>query len=187
MFPRYGIILFLSVCLLSFSCTIKKDSYIKYLFVNDCNLQIEFLCPEQYNHPVRGTMYDIAPGDSSLKSAGEAPFTVMPVLPYRHWRVISGYSSIEEMSPYDTVRVFVINGEDGSPPREVMYSNEDYFCRYDLTFKNLYDLLNDNKEIVISFPPSEAMRKVKMCPSFDTVNELYSFVGHQITNPKEPE
>ena len=54
-----------------------------------------------------GDMRDIASDDTTMDSAGQAHFSRMSVLPHSQWRYDSEYGSIEEMSPYDTVRVFV--------------------------------------------------------------------------------
>lgn len=50
-----------------------------------------------------------------------------------------------------------------------IFESEDYLCRYDLTKKDLYDLVDFEGNIKISFPPSLDMRNVKMWPKYEEV------------------
>ena len=75
----------------------------------------------------------------------------------------SNYTTLEEMSPYDTVRVFVYNRNDSEKVLEV----DEYYYRYDLTTKDMRNLLNDKNQLEISYPPDERMKDIKMCPRYN--------------------
>ena len=165
----------LSVLLFLTTCCVKPDNSMVFSFENDSSIDIVFLAPIRYIHEVHflwGTMYDLDAKDTTSTSAWRAHFADLDLFPKKRMQFSSGYSSIEEMSPYDTVRIFVF---DGRYRREVnpdeIFESEDYLlCRYDFTSKNLYDLVDPEGNIKISFPPSIAMSKVKMFPKYEEVN-----------------
>ena len=180
----YRPIFLIFILVLAFSCD-RNEGCIRYVLVNNSSLQIEYLLPIKYNYGVPfewGTMEDIAPDDTTMKSAGQV-FSYKYFRPYSRWSYNTGYKSIKDMSPYDTVRVFVYDGAYYDcrpvPDRHIFYDNEDFYCRYDLTLNNLSDLLDSNGNIVICFPPSEAMMAMKMFPPYQKVLDKYSVVGQQ--------
>ena len=159
-----------------FSC-IKQDASIRFLFINNSSVHVEFLFPAQHsgNVPYKwGTMYDLAPEDTTSSSAWHVGFSYIHLLPGSHGSFDSGYNSIEQMSPYDTVRFFVFDGSYHYLPsdkinQDTIFESENYLCRYDLTKNDLYHLAESSGDIVISYPPSEKMKNVKMFPSYERV------------------
>lgn len=168
----------LSISLIT-SC-IKPDNSIKYIFENNLSIHIEFLYPKRYLHEVHfgwGTMYDLNPTDTTSASAWHAYFTYTDLFPNTCWKDSSGYSSIEEMSPYDTVRIFVFDGRYHYLPevnQNEIFESESYFCRYDLTSEDLLNLMDQEGNIRIAFPPSIEMSKVKMFPKYEEAREYSS-------------
>ena len=158
-------------CLLS--CSFDKTDGIKYLFINESDADVEFLFPADPGRSAPyhwGDMRDIAPNDTTMASAGKAHFSRIAILPHSQWRYNSGYESIEEMSPYDTVRIFVYDhGYYNLNSPEMVFERELFYCRYDLTPENLHNLINTNGDIQICYPPSKSMSEVKMNPSFEEI------------------
>ena len=170
------------VCLyLALPACVKHEDTIRYLFINSTSMNIEFLYPRHYSNAAPfswGTMYDLEPTDTTAYSAYNAHFAWEHFLPNSQGVCDSGYATIEGMSPYDTVRIFVFDASCYYPPYTSSdcikrYESEDYYCRYDLTIKDLYDLTNSRGDIEISFPPSERMRTIKMCPSYEDIRKKY--------------
>ena len=160
---------------------VKPDSSINYSFENNLSTDVEFLYPKRYTYAVPfswGTMYDLSSEDTTSTSAWHANFAYMRLLPNSKWHDSSGYDSIEEMSPYDTVRIFVFDGQYyylpyyEVNPNEI-HESEDYLCRYDLTTTDLYGLVDQNGYIRIAFPPSTEMSNVKMYPKYEDLCKLY--------------
>lgn len=157
-------------CISTITSCVKPDSSIRFIFENNCSVDVDILYPKRYTRAVPfswGTMYDLDPNDTTSTGAWRAHFANMHLLPHDKESDYSGFDSIEMMSPYDTVRIFVFDGQHHHLPyNEVnindIYESEDYYCRYDLTSKDLKSLLDTNENIVISFPPSEKMKSVKM-------------------------
>lgn len=169
--------------LLSFltSCCVKDDGSIKYYFENNLPIDLDFLYPKRYTHEVHfswGTMYDLESQDTTSAAAWHANFTYMHLSPNSSWHDNSGYSSINEMSPYDTVRIFVFDGRYIYLPYEEVnqnevYESEDYLCRYDLTSYDLLRLSDQKGNIKITFPPSVEMSKMKMFPKYEDIYAIY--------------
>lgn len=118
-----------------------------------------------------GNMYDLDSRDTTVASAWRAGFGYDLLFPNERLESRSGYYSIEDMSPYDTVRIFVFDGQNhyllsSKKNRDEYFESEKYLCRYDLTAEDLYDLLDKDGKIVVSYPPSNAMSIVKMFPSY---------------------
>ncbi len=85
------------------------------------------------------------------------------------------YSTIEEMMPYDTMRVFVYDGlfrQDPYGPLAgnlVPIENDLYFVRYDISIEDARKLINEKGELEIHFPPNERMKNIKMWPRYEEV------------------
>ena len=85
------------------------------------------------------------------------------------------YSTLEEMVPYDTMRVFVYDGlfrQDPYGPLAgnlVPIENDLYFVRYDISIEDARKLINDKGELEIHFPPDERMKDIKMWPRYEDV------------------
>lgn len=158
-------------------CCVKPGSAIKYSFENNLSMDVDFLYPKRYTYEVPfswGTMYDLDSTDTTSTAAWHANFTFMHLPPNSIGQDESGYSSIEEMSPYDTVRIFVFDGRYHYLPynevnQDELYESEGYLCRYDLTSKDLLNLIDPQGNIGISFPPSIEMKKVKMFPKYEEI------------------
>lgn len=169
------IIVFVSF-LLTYSCSKDDVNHIYFMMENNCSLQIEFLFPEKHSNSVPflwGTMKDLECNDTTINGAWKAHFGRMTVMPHSQWTTDSGFCTIEEMAPYDTFRVFVYDASyHYLPPSEndldEFFKTETYYCRYDLTSENLYDLLDSNRNIVIAFPPPNNMSLVKMWPPYES-------------------
>ena len=168
----YIILLSLAAC-----CCGRPDRSIKFVFENNLSIDIEFLYPRRFPYAVPfawGTMYDLSPNDTTSTAAWHAHFARMSLLPNSSWPAKSGFGSIEDMSPYDTVRIFVFDARFYHLPYyegnlDEIFESEDYLCRYDLTKKDLYGLVDFEGNIKISFPPSLDMRNVKMWPKYEEV------------------
>ena len=108
-------------------------------------------------------MFDIDIDDTTVTSARPL-FARSTVFPYSKDQVCySNYLTLEEMSPYDTVRIFVYSRKDSKKVLEV----DEYYYRYDLTTKDMRNLLNDKNQLEISYPPDERMKDIKMCPRYN--------------------
>ena len=170
-------ILFILLLFLTTYC-VRPDNSMVFSFENNSSIDVDFLCPIKYTYAVPfvwGTMYDLDANDTTSTGAWRAHFAWVSLLPESRKQVYSGYNSIEEMSPYDTVRIFVFDGRYHYLPyyernQDEIFESEDYLCRYDFTSKDLYDLVDPDGNIKISFPPSIAMSKVKMFPKYEEVN-----------------
>ena len=69
----------------------------------------------------------------------------------------------------DTLSVFVIHGDTAlMRPWKDIKENNNYIVRYDLSYS---DYLNLNERI--PFPPTEAMRDMKMWPPYEEVRKMY--------------
>lgn len=155
-----------------------ENSYY-FHFVNDTKGSICFIFPAKYQHAHFKcvTMKDIEPNDTTIKSV-IGYFDEEDLTPRNNSRRNSGFLKIEDMSPYDTVRVFVIDGKIPEGGRSSYYSEHDqYYCRFDFTEENLKQLLDDNGDIMICFPPDIRMKHIKMYPSYDDVCATFSVVG----------
>lgn len=176
LFIRRCFLLFISCCL-CLACDWEKqdENAIHFLLVNDSSVNVEFMLPVNYDgrmHYTWGNMKDIEPSDTTRKSAKRVGFHRCAVFASEHKiRENSGFHSIPEMAPYDTVRIFVYDYSVylQSPPPSMSdyWEKEDYYCRYDLTTHDLYSLVNSDGDIVICFPPDESMRNVKMWPPYE--------------------
>ena len=160
---------------------VKQEDTIRYLFINSTSTDIEFLYPRHYSNDVHfswGTMYDLEPTDTTAYSAYNAHFTWQHFPPNSQGVCDSGYATIEGMSPYDTVRIFVFDASCYYPPYTnsdciKRYESEDYYCRYDLTSKDLHSLVDQTGNIRISFPPTVEMSSVKMFPDYKTLSKTF--------------
>lgn len=178
-FFRRGLILIIS-CFLCIACDYEKqdDNAIHFLFVNNSSVNVEFMYPIHYDgrmHFDWGNMNDIEPNDTTRKSAYHVGFGRESVFAIDlRVRRNSGFHSIPEMAPYDTVRIFVYDYsfylQPLSPTKFEYWEKEDYYCRYDLTSSDLYNLINSEGDIEISFPPDESMMNVKMWPPYDVIH-----------------
>lgn len=89
--------------------------------------------------------------------------------------ILSYFLSLEEMMPYDTMRVFVYDGlfrQDPYGPLAgnlVPIENDLYFVRYDISIEDARKLINDKGELEIHFPPDERMKNIKMWPRYEDV------------------
>ena len=158
-------VLFIAVVALAVviqSC-VRKDG-VWYNFVNNSADEVEFLFPTKpmsYYPFICGDMFDIDIDDTTVTSARPL-FARSTVFPYSKDQVCySNYLTLEEMSPYDTVRIFVYSRKDSKKVLEV----DEYYYRYDLTTKDMRNLLNDKNQLEICYPPDERMKDIKMCPS----------------------
>ena len=144
---------------------------IRYKFINNCDIDVEFIAPIKpmswNHHQMCGDMHDIAINDTTLLQAKQLFFRAIMRSNSSH-SVCNNYSSIEEMSPYDTVRIFVRPLDANGYP---MVDSDEYLCRYDLSLKDLSLLLNSDNEIVICYPPDETMRRFKMWPTYGFYND----------------
>ena len=84
------------------------------------------------------------------------------------------YLTLEEMMPYDTMRVFVFDRkyEDVLIPIE----NDLYLVRYDISIGDAQRLINEEGELEIHFPPDERMKDIKMWPKYADVVTRYDNV-----------
>jgi len=84
------------------------------------------------------------------------------------------YLTLEEMMPYDTMRVFVFDRkyEDVLIPVE----NDLYLVRYDISIGDAQRLINEEGELEIHFPPDERMKDIKMWPKYADVVTRYDNV-----------
>ncbi len=169
---------FFYIVLSSFTlCCVKPDNSIVFSFENYSSIDVDFLCPIRYTYAVPfswGTMYDLSANDTTSTGAWHAHFAWTHLSSQERWLVYSGYYSIEEMSPYDTVRIFVFDGRYHYLPsyevnQDAIFESENYLCRYDLTSKDLYGLVDPDGNIIISFPPSTEMSNVKMFPKYEEI------------------
>ncbi len=49
------------------------------------------------------------------------------------------------------------------------FSSDEYYVRYDLTIDDIHSLCDSNGVLVISYPPDERMKNIKMWPPYDEV------------------
>lgn len=159
-----------------------QDSTLNWKFVNNSGLHVEFLYPAQHNKSTPfqwGNMKDLAPDDTTMRSAGNAHFGYNHLLPYSLQILDSGFNSLEEMCPYDTVRIFVYDGSYHYEKPHPYYDHmkyceaEEYYCRYDISKENIQLLIKDNNQIEICFPPDYRMKTVKMWPPYDTIINIF--------------
>lgn len=87
---------------------------------------------------------------------------------------VTYFLTLEEMMPYDTMRVFVFDGkyEDVLIPIE----NDLYLVRYDISIGDAQRLINEEGELEIHFPPDERMKDIKMWPKYADVITRYDNV-----------
>lgn len=87
---------------------------------------------------------------------------------------VTYFLTLEEMMPYDTMRVFVFDGkyEDVLIPIE----NDLYLVRYDISIGDAQRLINEEGELEIHFPPDERMKDIKMWPKYADVVTRYDNV-----------
>ena len=74
------------------------------------------------------------------------------------------YLTLEEMMPYDTMRVFVFDKK-----YEDLIENDLYLVRYDISIGDAQRLINEEGELEIHFPPDERMKDIKMWPKYEDV------------------
>ena len=71
----------------------------------------------------------------------------------------------DELFQYDTIKVFVIKGDD-------MFAidwGKDVLVRYDISYNDASYLLNDDGALELSYPPDTRMKNVKMWPKYEDV------------------
>ncbi len=145
------------------SCVHKEGVW--YHFINNSADEVEFLFPIKpmsYYSFICGDMFDIDIHDTTITSTRPL-FARHSVFPYDDDQLFSNYTTLEEMSPYDTVRIFVYSRKDSKKVFEV----DEYYYRYDLTTKDMRNLLNDKNQLEISYPPDDRMKDIKMCPRYN--------------------
>ena len=81
------------------------------------------------------------------------------------------YLTLEEMMPYDTMRVFVFDEKYEDP-----IENDLYLVRYDISIGDAQRLINEEGELEIHFPPDERMKDIKMRPKYEDVVTRYDNV-----------
>ncbi len=81
------------------------------------------------------------------------------------------YLTLEEMMPYDTMRVFVFDKKYEDP-----IENDLYLVRYDISIGEAQRLINEEGELEIHFPPDERMKDIKMWPKYEDVVTRYDNV-----------
>lgn len=136
-------------------------SYIYYCFVNNSDADIEFVYPchpRNYLPFKNGDMNDIDPNDTTILNAIRL-FARSTILSNTRHSVNSDYTALEQMSSYDTIRIFVI--KHGDSMRIEQEGVDDYICRYDLSLNDLKALTNKSNEIEVCYPPDERMKEMK--------------------------
>lgn len=82
----------------------------------------------------------------------------------------------KEHLPEGILSVFVMHTDTLlSYPWEQMKANNKYLVRYDLYYEDIirFSAVNDGYEFHIPFPPTEAMRDMKMWPPYEEVKKKY--------------
>lgn len=139
----------------------KPKSYIYYCFVNNSDEDIEFVYPcfPRNDLPFKsGDMHNIIPSDTTIINAIQL-FARSTILSNTRHSVNSDYTTLGQMSPYDTIRIFVI--KHGDSVRIEQEGVDDYICRYDLSLNDLKALTNKSNEIEVCYPPDERMKEMK--------------------------
>ena len=79
------------------------------------------------------------------------------------------YDDFFSVLPQDTLSVFIIHGDTAltKPWKEIKEENN-YIVRYDLSYNDFTNLNG-----CIPFPPTEAMRDMKMWPPYEEIREIY--------------
>lgn len=177
---RRTLIVFICMHLLV-SCLRDTTGHIYYEFINNTGEVLEVLYPARYTYAVpfqSGDMYDLDKNDTTMSGAGlKAFFSRTNVYQFDKTTEDSGYTSIEEMAPYDTVRVFIYDASYQiypGPGSQQIWESEKYYCRYDFTSKDLYQLMNEDGNIVICFPPDVTMKNVKMWPHYEDIRAAFA-------------
>ena len=176
----YRIMTSLFAGILLFSC-IKDDYCISYLLINNSDIPVDFYVPRKAKrgeHPVgkHGEMHDLDETDSTLFLVWDI-FRCLSYPPMTSGPFPCGYTSINEMSNYDLVRVWVVDGSYHFSDmnhwkyklwEDFIKEDDDYLVRYDFTLSDLEMLMNENREIVICYPPDSTMKDIHMWPRYDT-------------------
>ncbi len=137
----------------------------RYRFINNGDTNVEFIAPIKtmsYFPSISGDMHEIDIADTTLSRA-KLLFLRSVMYSGRSHSVCNYYSTIEEMSPYDTVRIFIRALDANNNP---MVDSDEYLCRYDFSLKDIALLLNADNEIVVCYPPDNRMRDMKMWPPY---------------------
>lgn len=94
----------------------------------------------------------------------------VPVDGYQSRIMHSPIDSFEEWIPTNSeyYSMFVIKLATSSKLNEC-FQNDDYYVRYDLTIDDIHSLCDKDGVLHISYPPSEAMKDVKMWPPYEEV------------------
>ena len=162
----------LSLALLLGCCSCLKFKYVdtfKYVLINDSNYHIVFLLPER--DPYWGWEPDLSaidPCDTTLQTYGRH-FSLLNVLPLSSHTIYSGYNSLEDIVPNDTIRLFIFDHSlyvDKIDNPEEFFASEEYLQRYDLTINDLNQLLDSKGRLVIRWPPDSIMKNMKMHPVY---------------------
>lgn len=168
------ILFFLGLSL--FSCS-KEDNTISFFLINNSDVQVEFYLPYKkprwHSWPPTGDMHNLDKEDSTLHIAGGI-FAYPSQMPGTSSSFPTAYTSVNEMSDYDLVRVWVVDASyyfwddvgAAHKERERIRREDDYLVRYDFTLSDLKTLMNENREIVICYPPDSTMKDIKMWPPY---------------------
>lgn len=176
------VISFVSILLFSCGKKGKDEKNISFYLINNSDVQVAFYLPYKKPRwqawPPTGDMHNLDKEDSTLNIAGHI-FAYPSQMPGVSGSFPTAYTSIEEMSDYDLVRVWVVDASyyfwDDAQARDQEHERirreDDYLVRYDFSLSDLKSLMNDNKEIVICYPPDSTMKNIKMWPPYESFYE----------------
>lgn len=154
----------LTLLLLVRSCNPIYREYTGIIFKNNSNNRIYFTMP-----------------CDPILELGTLPDTTMMY----YWKYIvdisvDQHASRRIHSPIDTYEEWIPSGlecysmfvyRSGFPVDYKFYENDEYFVRYDLTLDDIYSLCDENGVLNISYPPSPAMKNIRMWPPYEDVIE----------------
>ena len=161
-----------------FSCH-KDDNCISFLLINNSDVPVDFYLPfkkpRKHAWPPTGDMHNLNKEDSTLNIAGEL-FSYPTRMPRTSGPFPTEYTSVNEMSDYDLVRIWVVDGSyhfwDNAHAIDQQHKRirqeDDYLVRYDFSLADLELLMNEKREIVICYPPDSTMKKINMWPPYES-------------------
>ena len=109
---------------------------------------------------------EVTPQDTTVAGYQDALFLANCVKVGEVKKVYSVYE-FDELFQYDTLRVFVVKDEFSI---EVPVDLEkEFLVRYDISYNDALDLLNEDGALELSYPPDVRMKNVKMWPKYEDV------------------
>jgi hypothetical protein len=156
------------------SCFPMPNHGLDFCLHNTSRIQVVFFFPSrETGYCMGGLIYEydylseVSPLDTTIAGYQESNLGTY----VKAGEIKNTYSSYEfdDLFQYDTLRVFVSKDvHKDTEPYDFVWENS-FLVRYDISYNDASDLLNESGALELSYPPDIRMKNVKMWPKYEDV------------------